>query len=149
VAPKANLAQTLGIPVPAALSKAVDLQIIDIDEVEIQLTANSEGTDEESTDYLQQGQWWRIERAVITSQSQNLVQITLYQGDDTTMPQRARDWAQIPAGQSAVAEYPNYLTILPTRCLTVAMQGANEGDNVFAAVTYQLVQKLVRRGGSS
>jgi|HubBroStandDraft_4_1064222.scaffolds.fasta_scaffold01801_12 hypothetical protein len=135
---------TGNLPVPAALTRGVTLQVIDYNEVELILTAGSDGIAQDETDQLQQNQYMRIERIVVTTSSQNTVEVTIYQGDNP-IPQRGRDWTILPPGYVAVSEYPSFLTILPTYCLMAQVTGANEGDTFCVVATYQLVQKLTNR----
>lgn len=131
-----------GLPVPAAITRGVRLRIIDLGVTELQVTAGPDGTGQASTTTLQQGMWLRIERIVVLGDSLNTAEITVYEGDDTTRPQRGRDWTQLPPGYVAVAEYPAFLTINPTLCATIAVTGAADGDIFYASVQYQLVAKV-------
>jgi hypothetical protein len=129
------------LPVPAALTKGVSLAVIDYTEKEGLATAGADGTATVSYDQLQQGQYWRVERIVVVGNSANECTVFVYQGDDP-ISQRQRDGTPLPPGIVGVSEYPSYLTILPTSCLTVVVAGANQGDVFNVTAQYQVVQKI-------
>lgn len=135
------------IPVPAALTQGVSLRVADYSELELLATAGADGTATVSTDPLQQSQILRVERIVVTSDSLNNCQLGIYTGDGSILPQRIRDTTGLPAQSMAIAEYPQFLTITPTSCLTVYVTGGSEGDVFTAAVQYQLVLKIIGRRG--
>lgn len=130
------------LPVPAALTRGVTFQIIDYGEAELQAIADATGTATITWPYLQQGQYWRIERLVVAGNSSAECFVFVYQGD-TVLPQRQRDGTPLPPGIIGVSEYPAYLTILPTSCLTVQITGASKGDVFSVTPQYQLVQKII------
>lgn len=133
------------LPVPAALTRGVDFRVIDYNELEITMEAAADGVAAQSTDYLQQDQWLRVERIVAISDTQATgVELTVYKGDLPVLPQRGRDWTPMPPGFVAVAEYPAFLTVYPGSCLTLQAAGANSGDLFWLAVQYQLVAKVLR-----
>lgn len=131
-----------GLPVPAALTKGVSLAVIDYTEKEQIATATAEGVATAQYDYLQQGQYWRVERLVVVGDSANECTVYVYQGDQP-ISQRQRDGTPLPPGIVGVSEYPSYLTILPTSCLTVVVTGASKGDVFNVTAQYQLVQKII------
>lgn len=133
-----------GLPVPAALTRGVSWRIIDYTETENQAAADSGGIATAQYDYLQQGQLWRVERICVQGNSANQCTVFVYQGD-TAIPQRQRDGTPLPPGIVGVSEYPAYLTILPTQCLTVVITGAHPGDVFNVTAQYQLVQKVIAR----
>lgn len=128
------------LPIPAALLYGASFQTIDLAEVELLAKAGSNGVATVTSTYLQQGQYWRIERMVVVGNSANECVVYCYQGD-TPLAQRQRDGTPLPPGIVGVSEYPNFLTILPTSCLTVEITGANPGDVFYVTPFYQLVQK--------
>lgn len=130
------------LPMPAALTQGVTFRTIDYAEIELTATANGAGVATASSDYLQQGQYWRIERLVVNGDSANECTVFVYQGD-TALAQRQRDGTPLPPGIIGVSEYPAFLTILPTSCLTVEVTGASQGDVFAIAAQYQLVQKII------
>lgn len=133
------------LPVPAALTRGITFSVIDFAEAELQAVADAAGVATITWPYLQQGQYWRIERLVVTGDSANECAVFVYQGDDPTLPQRQRDGTPLPPGIIGVSEYPAYLTILPTSCLTVQITGAAQGDVFSVTPQYQLVQKILGR----
>lgn len=134
------------IPYPAVLRAGYELRVIDYAELELAGDAAADGTAVLSSDYVQQGYLLRAERICVTGTSSRLTQITVLVGDDTSRPARYRDGTPFPPGQVAVSEYPSFLTVLPTLCLTLLIDGASPGDSFGATVQYQLVQKvLIRR----
>jgi len=134
-----------GIPTPASYSKGMGLRVLDYGELELSEQADSAGVALLQSDVLATDQQLRIERIVVWGTSENLCQITVYNGDDSDnpLPQRARDGTPFPSGFIAVSEYPSYLTISPGNALTVAVTGANPGDQFYAAAQYQLCQKVL------
>lgn len=134
-----------GIPTPAVYAKGMGLRVLDYGELELSAAANAGGVALLQTDVLSSDQLYRIERIVVYGTSENLCQITVYNGDDSDnpLPQRARDGTPFPSGLLAVAEYPNYLTITSGNALTIAVTGANSGDQFFAAAQYQLCQRVL------
>jgi hypothetical protein len=137
--------QSGGIPTPAVYGKGMGLRVLDYNELELTAAADSAGVALLQTDVLSSDQLLRIERIVVYGTSANLCQITVYNGDDSDspLPQRARDGTPFPSGLLAVAEYPNYLTITSGNALTVAVTGASDGDQFFAAAQYQLCQRVL------
>jgi hypothetical protein len=140
---------TYPIPTPAALTQGVSLRVADYSELELIATADDTGVASVSTDQLQQSQILRVERIVVTGDSENECLLGVYTGDGSgsILPQRIRDWTPLPPSTIGVAEYPQFLTITPTYCLTIYIEGANEGDVFTAAVQYQLVLKIVGKAG--
>lgn len=130
-----------GLPMPVALTRGISFRTIDYTETEMIATAVAGGVATAQFDYLQQGQYWRIERLTVLGNSSNECTVYVYQGD-TPIAQRQRDGTPLPPGIVGVSEYPSYLTILPTSCLTVVISGANEGDVFNVTPQYQLVQKV-------
>lgn len=129
------------LPVPAALTQGVSFRTIDYAEKELPGKANAQGIASILWDQLQQGHYWRVERLVVASESANECTVFVYQGDQALI-QRQRDGTPLPPGLIAVAEYPCYLTILPTSLLMVQITGAAAGDLFFATAQYQLVEKI-------
>jgi len=119
----------------------VTLQVIDYTEQETIATASAAGIALASYDQVDSLQWWRVERIVVNGSSAKTCEVTVYQGQ-AAIAQRARDWSPMPPGFVAIAEYPNFLTILPGSCLTVEITGANSGDTFNITAQYQVVQKI-------
>lgn len=139
---------TSTLPVPASLSGGVSFRTVDIDKLRLTATADATGTAVASgatqgpDTVMQQGQWMRIERIVITGNSLNGCEAGFYEGDaGELLLQNIEDWTPLPSGDVGVSEYPSFLTIRPTRCLTVQITGANKGENFFVSATYQLCVK--------
>lgn len=130
-----------GLPVPSQLTKGTSFATVDLDEREQSATADATGTALLQFPYVQTGQWWRIERIVVASGSGRLTSAVVYQGD-TALRQRERDGTPLPPGAVVPAEYPSYLTILPTSCLLIGITGADSGDQFWASAQYQVVQKI-------
>lgn len=137
-----------GVPTPSALIHGAAFQTVDFSETELQLKADATGTAfgygaKHSGGQLSTGEWLRIERIVITSNSANDCECGFYLGDDDPpLMQRIRDWTPLPAGDVGVSEYPSYLTIYPGRSLAVNITGANPNDLFFISYAWQLVQKV-------
>jgi hypothetical protein len=130
-----------GLPVPAALTRGMSLRVIDYTEKEMIATAGAGGIATAQYDYLQQGHYWRIERICVLGDSANQCTVFVYQGDQP-ISQRQRDGTPLPPGIVGVSEYPSFLTILPTSCLTVVVSGANECDVFNVTAQLQVVQKV-------
>lgn len=136
-------ARALSVPAPAVLTRGYGLRVIDYTGVELQAVADATGSAVLATDYLPQDHLLRVERMTIAGNSANLCTIVVYEGDDVTRMIRARDFTYFPPGSLAVAEYPSYLNIGPTLCLSISVTAANPGDQFAAYVQYQLVQKVL------
>jgi len=132
------------LPVPAALTRGITLQVIDYAEQERTATAAADGIATITWDYLQQGQYWRLERLAVVGNHTAECTVGVYQGD-TPIAQRQRDGTPLPPGIIGVSEYPSFLTILPTSCLTVVVTGAAPGNVFTCAAQFQLVQKIIGR----
>jgi hypothetical protein len=133
------------IPVPAVYSKGMGLRVLNYDELELTGSAGQDGTAILQTDILASDQLLRIERIVVYGDSASLCDVTVYNGDDSPAPapQRARDGTQLPSGYLAVAEYASFLNVAAGNCLTVEVTGANPGDQFYAAVQFQLCQRVI------
>jgi hypothetical protein len=127
-------------------SQGIGWHVTDYTEVELVAKANAAGLAQASGDYIQGGQWWRVERIVISSASANSCLATVYVGPDL-LPQRARDWTPLPPGFNAIAEYPSFLTVQPASCLTFGITGAAPADVFNITVQYQLVAKTRSAAG--
>lgn len=130
-------------PAPAVLRRGVQLQVVDYNEKELTLKADATGTATASTDYLAAGRYWRVERIIVISGSASTSCLLTVYRNDTPRVQRGRDWTPLPPGDVAVAEYPSFLNVYPTECLTLQVTGANPGDTFAAAVQYQDVYKML------
>lgn len=135
-------------PAPAVLRRGVQLQVVDFNEKELTLTAPAGGppgsaSASASTDYLAAGRYWRVERIVVVSGSAATSCLLTVYRNDTPRVQRGRDWTPLPPGDVAVAEYPSFLNVYPTECLTLQVTGCNPGDTFAAAVQYQDVYKML------
>lgn len=119
----------------------VALQVIDYTELEVIATANAAGVAFAAYDQVDALQWWRVERIIVNGNSAKPCEVTVYQGQTVT-PQRARDWSPLPVGFVAIAEYPNFLTILPGSALSLNITGAAAGDAFYICAQYQLVTKV-------
>lgn len=134
-----------GVPAPAVLQHGYGLRVIDYTDVELEGAADATGLAWLQTSPLAWNYYMRVERMTIVPYGTNSVnecEIGVYVGDQL-IPQRGRDWTPFPAGTVAVSEYPSYLTVRPTYQLSIAISGAAPGDIFFAAVQYQLVEKVL------
>lgn len=135
--------RTLRQPTPAVYSEGLGLRVLEFDLKELSATVAAGQTSAVmQTQTLPSSHILRIERIVVTGNSANLCEIGVYEGADTTLPIRGRDWTPFPSGMVAVAEYPSFLTIRETLPVSILITGANPGDQFAAAVQYQLCLKV-------
>jgi hypothetical protein len=135
---------TWPLPRSVAQSQGLALQVIDYAVADLQTRAVAGGTATIEFEQVESGYLWRVERIVVTTTSVNQVTVSAFAGDAS--PIRLRDSIPVPAGYSAVGEYPAFLTILDNRSLTIVVSGGVSGDTVTGHVQYQLVQRIAAGG---
>jgi hypothetical protein len=136
----------MGYPLPVAVgvSRGVDLQVVDYAAANLQAKAVGNSVTLEF-EQPEQGYLWRVERLVVTATSAASLNCAIYAG--YASPGALRDWTQIPAGWSGIAEYPAYLTIPAGVGLVLVCSGTTAGDVITGHVQYQLVLRAAGGGG--
>lgn len=126
------------LPHAVARSRGIDLSVVDYGTDNRQAKASG-GSVTIEFDQVEAEQLWRVERIVVTATSTAQLAVSVFAG--YASPSNLRDWTNMPAGYSAIAEYPQFLTIPPGQALTVVATGTAVGDVVTVHVQYQRVQR--------
>lgn len=129
---------TWPLPRAVALAQGVALEVVDYP-VEDLIGRATGGTLALAFDPVEPPFVWRVERIVVTTTSAAQLTVSVYAGDVSIG--KLRDATPLPVGQSAIAEYPQFLTIPSGVALTVVLSGTVAGDLGTASVQYQLVRR--------
>jgi hypothetical protein len=135
------------VPLPLSVQRlrGVLLQVVDYKVEPMQALADATGTATLTTKFsVDPDQIWRCERLVVQSASGNKLGLQVTDGTSASGPINfgLRDYGQMPAGFSQVAEWPAMLTLLGGQQFTLIATGAAANDVVAASLQYTIVMKV-------
>jgi len=123
----------------------IELRVIDYKVETMQAIADATGTATLTAKYaVDPDLIWRGERLVVQSNSVNKLNLQVTDGSSAGaggINLGLRDFGQMPAGFSQVAEYPAMLTLLGSQQFTLIATGAEPGDIVGASFQYAIMMK--------
>lgn len=128
------------LPRAVALTSGVGLQTIDFVTNAATATLDATGSATVTFDEVPGGQYWRVERIVVTcSSASTSVVCSVYGGSPS--PINLRDWTPLPVGKPVPGEYSPPITIESSTALTITFTGGNAGDTVSVHIQYAVVQR--------